>query len=197
LTGCPSDDEYHKHGATLSPMRQSGKKMCRTVGAARKKCGPRKSMTSAAPTGHDVIKAAMRRIKSVPAGPEGVLSNGKNGGKGRDGFAEARTNSEIEAAIQRYIDLFEFAPIGYISFNPGGDIQEVNRAATDVLGWTRNALVGAPFVMCVARTDTQLFLHHLLRCRVAESRVETELHLKKCDGALLHVLLSTMPTPLR
>jgi PAS domain S-box-containing protein len=136
----------------------------------------------------------MRRIKSVPAGPEGVLSNGKNGRNGRDGFADAPTNGEIEAAIQRYIDLFEFAPIGYISFDPVGHIQEVNRAATDILGWTRNALVGASFVMCVARTDTQLFLHHLLRCRVAESRVETELHLKKRDGALLHVLLSSMPT---
>jgi PAS domain S-box-containing protein len=151
-------------------------------------------MTSAAPASHDLIKAAMRRIKSVPAGPEGVLSNGKNGGNGRDGFADAPTNGEIEAAIQRYIDLFEFAPIGYISFDPVGHIQEVNRAATDILGWTRNALVGAPFVMCVARTDTQLFLHHLLRCRVAKSRVETELHLKKRDGALLHVLLSSMPT---
>src|ERR1700681_2112807 len=114
------------------------RKIYRTVGLARKKCGLRKSMTSATPAGRDLIKAAMRRMKSVPAGPEGVLSNGKNGGNGRDGFAEAATNSEIETAIQRYVDLFEFAPIGYIGFAPVGHIQEVNRAATDILGWTPN-----------------------------------------------------------
>jgi PAS domain S-box-containing protein len=135
----------------------------------------------------------MKRIKKLPAVPVKSLSNGKNGANGHNGSTEALTNSEVEA-IRRYVELFEFAPIGYVSLDPVGHIEEVNVAATDTLGWRRKALVGAALATFVAPADTQLFLHHLLRCRVAETRVETELHLKKRDGTLLHVLLSSMPT---
>jgi PAS domain S-box-containing protein len=136
-------------------------------------------------------KAALR-FSGKGSGSGGGNGNGQRplGPKGRNGQGK----TELEQAVQRYVDLFEFAPIGYVTFDRVGRIDEVNASATGILGWTRKALVGAPFAMCVARADTQHFLHHLLRCRVEESRVETELHLKRRDGTLLHVLLSSMPT---
>ena len=132
-------------------------------------------------------------MKRVSVGPERFLSNGKNGGNGRNGFGEAPTKGEIEAAIQRYIDLFEFAPIGYVSFSRVGRIEEINLAAAALLGGTRSRWVGSPFAMCVMRDDTQIFLHHLLRCRSSEARVETELRLKSSGSEVLHVLLSSTP----
>jgi PAS domain S-box-containing protein len=102
--------------------------------------------------------------------------------------------AELEQAIQRYVDLFELAPIGYVAFDRVGRIEEINLAAATLLGWKRHRLIGAPFALCVARSDMQFFLHHLLRCRSSESFVQTELHLKKVDGGKLHVLLSSTPT---
>src|SRR4029453_966571 len=88
------------------------------------------------------------------------------------------SKTELEAAIQRYVDLFDFAPIAYVSFNRVGHIEEINLAAAQLLGRSRDRLIGEPFALHVAKEDSPFFLNHLLRCRSSESRVETELHLK-------------------
>ena len=93
--------------------------------------------------------------------------------------------TELEAAIQRYVDLFEFAPIAYVSFDRVGRIEEINLAAVQLLGASRARLIGEPFALHVTKNDGLLFLNHLLRCRSSDSRVETELHLKKRNGEII------------
>src|SRR5215475_9433867 len=44
---------------------------------------------------------------------------------------------EIEHANQRYEDLYEFAPVGYVSFNRAGRIEEINLTATQLFGLPR------------------------------------------------------------
>src|SRR5439155_21760791 len=124
-----------------------------------------------------------------------IKSHGTDSSNGASSNSvRAPATTELEAAIQRYVDLYDFAPIGYVSFSRDGRIEEINLAAIELLGGTRKHWIGNPFAMCVARDDAQLFLHHLLRCRSSEARVETELRLKGSGGAPLHVLLSSMPT---
>ncbi len=101
--------------------------------------------------------------------------------------------TELEAAIQRYVDLFDFAPIGYVTFDRVGRIEEINVTATRLVGRAHKHLIGAPFVVCVAKTDAQLFLRHLLECRFSKGPVETELHLKTREGVEFPVLLSSTP----
>jgi PAS domain S-box-containing protein len=99
--------------------------------------------------------------------------------------------TELEAAIQRYVDLFDLAPIGYVTFDRVGRIEEINVVATRLVGRPRKHLIGAPFVICVAQADAQLFLRHLLECRSSQGPVETEVHLKTRDGVEFPVLLSS------
>src|SRR6202040_4446575 len=101
--------------------------------------------------------------------------------------------TELEAAIQRYVDLFDFAPIGYVSLGRVGHIEEINVAAARLLGDSRDRLIGRPFALCIVKEDSALFLNHLLRCRSSESRVETELHLKKRNGEIILVHLASSP----
>ena len=101
--------------------------------------------------------------------------------------------TELEAAIQRYIDLFDFAPIAYVSFNHVGRIEEINLAAAQLLGRSRDRLIGEPFALHVTKKDGALFLNHLLRCRSSDSRVETELHLKKRSGEIILAHLASSP----
>jgi PAS domain S-box-containing protein len=101
--------------------------------------------------------------------------------------------TELEAAIQRYVALFDFAPIAYVSFNRVGRIEEINLAAAQLLGRSRARLIGEPFALHVTKGDRERFLNHLLRCRSSDSRVETELHLKKRNGESFPAHLASSP----
>jgi PAS domain S-box-containing protein len=107
-------------------------------------------------------------------------------------FTNPKTN--LEAAAQRFVELYDFAPIAYVSFDRVGRIEEINFAATRLLGKSRNALVGRPFAMCVSKPDTEEFLRHLLFCRTKQKRVETEVNLHNERGELIPVQLSSTPT---
>ncbi len=141
----------------------------------------------------------MKKVKATsPVG--GSSTNSLNGSRSGNGaivhppkpvFRYPKT--ELEAAIQRYVDLFDFAPIGYVTFDRVGRIEEINVTATRLVGRPREHLIGAPFVVCVAKTDAQVFLRHLLECRFSKGPVETEVHLKTRDGVEFPVLLSSTP----
>ena len=99
----------------------------------------------------------------------------------------------VEAATQRFVDLYDFAPIAYVSFNRAGRIEEANLAATELLGTPRDLLIGRPFAFYVA--DLDLFLHHLLYCRTSHEQVKTELQLKpRKAGPIAAQLLSAAVT---
>jgi PAS domain S-box-containing protein len=99
-----------------------------------------------------------------------------------------------EQAIQRYVELYDFAPTGYVSFDRSGRIAEINLAAARLFGLHRESLIGMPFAVLVWREDTPIFLHHLLRCRSKENRVDTELRLKDKNREIIYAELCSMPT---
>src|SRR6266699_1395619 len=99
--------------------------------------------------------------------------------------------NDLEAAIQRYVDLYDFAPVAYVSFDRAGRIEEANLAATELLGELRDLLIGRPFAFYVADLDS--FLQHLLHCRTSQRRVETELQLKPRKGEGIPALLCSTP----
>jgi len=99
--------------------------------------------------------------------------------------------TELEAATQRFVDLYDFAPIAYVSFDRAGRIEEANLAATELLGVARDLLIGRPFAFYVADLDS--FLHHLFHCRTTHERVATELVLKPRKGQRVPVQLLSTP----
>ena len=158
----------------------------------------RKPRTSAGGAAREVIRADMKKMKGTSRGLGKFSSNGtarRNGATRHSASAPVfkHPGTALEAAIQRYVDLFDFAPIGYVSLNRVGHIEEINLAAAQLLGRSRDRLIGGPFALHVTKEDSALFLNHLLRCRSSESRVETELHLKKRDGEIILVHLASSP----
>jgi two-component system cell cycle sensor histidine kinase/response regulator CckA len=65
-----------------------------------------------------------------------------------EGLFASRQN--LEAEHQRYRDLFEFAPDGYLMTDVAGMIKEANRAAIALLQVTPGFLVGKPLAIFVA-----------------------------------------------
>jgi PAS domain S-box-containing protein len=151
---------------------------------------------SAGPATRELIRVDMKS-KPVMSGAARKLSNNGEAGKTKRSTSAPvfrHPKTELEAAIQRYIDLFEFAPIAYVSFDRVGRIQEVNLAAANLLGGFRGSLVGRPFLLHVTKEDGGAFLNHLVGCRSSYSRVETELHLKKKNGEVILAHLASSPT---
>jgi len=130
-----------------------------------------------------------KRIANIRHAPNG---NGSHH-DGQAAYPSARSLAR-EQAIQRYVELYDFAPTGYVSFDRAGRIAEINLAAARLFGFHRESLIGMPFAVLVWREDTPIFLHHLLRCRSQEHRVETELRLKDKNRQILYAELRSMPT---
>src|SRR3982751_1064767 len=105
--------------------------------------------------------------------------------------AARNPKTELEAATQRFVDLYDFAPIAYVSFDRAGRIEEANLATTALLGVARDSLIGRPFAFYVADLDS--FLHHLLHCRTRHEQVATELELKPRKGERIPVQLLSTP----
>jgi two-component system CheB/CheR fusion protein len=56
---------------------------------------------------------------------------------------------EAEEGLQRYTELFDFAPIGYVVLDPGGTIREANLEVARMLGVARKDLLGRRFAVFV------------------------------------------------
>ncbi|MGF2039109.1 MAG: putative bifunctional diguanylate cyclase/phosphodiesterase [Nostoc sp. CmiVER01] len=66
-----------------------------------------------------------------------------------------RARAEIER--QRYKELFDFAPDGYLVTNTVGKILEANYAAATMLSVRQKYLVGKPLILFIAQQDRQIF----------------------------------------
>jgi PAS domain S-box-containing protein len=58
--------------------------------------------------------------------------------------------AELEAGVERYSDLYDFAPIGYVTLDGDGTIGQVNLSGARLLGLERSRLVGARFGLFVS-----------------------------------------------
>jgi PAS domain S-box-containing protein len=188
----------------MGGVRQVAAKQVNTdnrSGRENEKRRPRRGhemMASAREPKHEVIRAGLKNIKEHSHAPRNFSANGavKRGGAAKQSAsapALKHPKTELEAAIQRYTDLFEFAPIAYVSFNRVGRIEEINLSAADLLESSRAKLIGDPFALHVLKNDRTLFWNHLLRCRSSHQRVETELQLKNRNGKIIFANLVSSP----
>ncbi|MGO9019596.1 MAG: sigma 54-interacting transcriptional regulator [Syntrophobacteraceae bacterium] len=69
--------------------------------------------------------------------------------------------AELEESRTRYADVYDFAPVGYLTFDQQGLIVEVNLTAANQLGTRRAALLKKPFFLYLLQDDRDLFRLHL------------------------------------
>src|SRR5262249_36558548 len=107
----------------------------------------------------------------------------------------AESRLALEESRNRYADLFEVAPVGYVTLDPQGLIEEVNQAALRLLERDRVRVVGRPFRRFVGEADRPGFAVPLQRCRATERIVRAELTLESATGRLVPVELWTKRSP--
>ena len=104
------------------------------------------------------IGAGMKKMKRASHAARKFSANGaarKHGATKRSAYRPdfKHPKTELEEATQRYADLFELAPIGYVTFDRVGRIAEINLAAVHLLGGSHNRLIGEQFALHVTKDD--------------------------------------------
>ena len=94
------------------------------------------------------------------------------------------TQHALEASRDRYVDLYDFAPIGFMTINVSGMIREINLTGAALLQRERSKIIGFPFSSFVADSDKPCFSQHLRECRDNGGTSATvELALKRAGPA--------------
>src|SRR5659263_48950 len=70
-----------------------------------------------------------------------------------------RAQKELEDARNRYSNLYDFAPVGYFTFDKNGLILEVNLTGSKKLGSERNSLINKPFSLFISPDSKDVFSH--------------------------------------
>ncbi len=103
------------------------------------------------------------------------------------------TQRALEETRDRYVDLYDFAPIGYMTITASGTIREINLTGAALLRRERNRVIGLPFNVFVAAPDKPKFADHLRQFRqLQQSSATVELELSG-DPPRVFLQLVTRP----
>jgi diguanylate cyclase (GGDEF)-like protein/PAS domain S-box-containing protein len=69
----------------------------------------------------------------------------------------SRARSEVEIALEKYTDLYDFAPVGYATLDHAETIQGVNLTCATLLAVERSRLIGRRFGQFLSEEDRPLF----------------------------------------
>ena len=92
----------------------------------------------------------------------------------------------------RYAELYDLAPVGYLTIGAAGCIDEINRTGADILGWTARQLVGQPLAKWVLAEDVPLLDAHLCAVAARQQPASAQLRLKNRFGRLRDVRLESV-----
>lgn len=101
-----------------------------------------------------------------------------------------RTQLAAEAARERYFDLFEHAPVGYVTIDAAGNVREANQTFRTMTGAVLRGLVGQPFARLVVEEDQDIYYHQRMRLGV-EAPQGSEVRLGRVGGEALWVRLAS------
>ncbi len=94
-----------------------------------------------------------------------------------------RAQIEVEQLKDKYQDLYDFAPMGYVTLNGKGIILEANLTAARLLGVDRQALAKMPFSRFVCKEFRDACYLSIGRVFETQSTQTCEIKLARKDGA--------------
>jgi PAS domain S-box-containing protein len=94
-----------------------------------------------------------------------------------------RAQMEVDAARDRYVDLYDFSPAGLLTLDTHGTIVEANLRAGTLFGINRNELVGQSLAHFIAAEDQDTFQRHYQNVLRTGLRQACELQIRNATGA--------------
>ena len=100
-----------------------------------------------------------------------------------------QARNDIEAGLEKYSELYDFAPVGYLTLDPAGAIREANLMAATLLGVPRGELVKQRLATFMLPADRPFLAAFLLQVFAGTGPMECELKLRLRDQSPVSVRL--------
>jgi PAS domain S-box-containing protein len=100
---------------------------------------------------------------------------------------------ELDESRTKYLDLFEFAPVGYFTLNENGLILEANLTSTNLLDVERRNLINRRLSHFITADTGDVFHLHYREVLRTKSKQTCELKLKRADGSEFHAEMVKIP----
>jgi len=99
---------------------------------------------------------------------------------------------ELDASRARYFDLYDLAPVCYLTLGSDGLIKEANLAAANMLAAVRNVLLNKPLASFIFREDQDIY--YLRRKQIVETgNLQIwEMRMVRADGPVFWVQLQAV-----
>jgi PAS domain S-box-containing protein len=98
---------------------------------------------------------------------------------------------DLEAARDKYTDLYDFAPVGYFSINDKELILGANLVGATMLGMERGKLAGRRFSQFIAKDDQDVFYLHRQKLFETKTKQVCELKITKKGGTKFYAQLES------
>ena len=95
----------------------------------------------------------------------------------------------LEESRDRFADLYEFAPVGYVILTKNATIDEINLTGASIIGVERQKLIKSRLGNFVIEDDLELWNHYFIRVQRSTDKQISELKLRKGDGSVITVML--------
>jgi len=104
---------------------------------------------------------------------------------------EALRQAQLELSESRdlYVDLYEFAPVGYLTLTQEGMVAQINLTAVTLLGRERNKLLNKSLRTFVITEDQDRWVRHFLSVKKQDEQCSVELKMQRGDGSVFHAQL--------
>ncbi|MDO9053272.1 MAG: diguanylate cyclase [Gallionella sp.] len=102
---------------------------------------------------------------------------------------------DLEVTRDRYLDLYDFSPIAYLTLNEHGLITAINLTGADLLGAERNTLLNYPFSRFFAAEAGDQWRHCLIDAFKCKQRHHCELPIQRRDHSTFIAHLDCLYMP--
>lgn len=103
-----------------------------------------------------------------------------------------QAQQQMERQKERYLDLYDFAPVGYVTLNDKGLILEANLTAIRLLGVERANLIKKFFSQFVSQESANVYYSHLKKVFASQSEQTCDIELRRKDGTVFHAQLASV-----
>jgi diguanylate cyclase (GGDEF)-like protein/PAS domain S-box-containing protein len=99
---------------------------------------------------------------------------------------------ELEESRDRYLDLYEFAPVAYLTLSDTGLIEQINLTGATLLGEDRIRLLQQRFARYIAPEDSKRWQQQFMSVAQPGERRSCELAMRRSDGTRFHAHLNCL-----
>jgi PAS domain S-box-containing protein len=107
-----------------------------------------------------------------------------------ENLALREAQSQLEESRGRYVDLYDFAPIAYCTFDRDGVVLEINLTGAALLGEDRARILGRPFRALVRLDDPDALLAHIRAALATPQSTTGEIAFSTAHGPCIARLIS-------